>query len=636
MRALRVLLPVALLSVALLAGCSGKGHGPGGEAAPGPLVPVQDRHLEAFNVTGFFSHTLGAGPYGILDGTSVDVPVNLPATAGADGALQMAFTNLGLFLPEIPGCDWSKADLPAQCKVPVIADAGPYYSASTSGENPVPQMEGDNRSTEPAHRLGKFLIDNFVPYGYAVAQVSVLGTGDSTFCMDLMGVNEQAGLNAAVEWLGTQPWSNGAVALTGRSYDGSTPWEAATFGNPHLKTIVPISGLTGQYELMWRNGSAESRGPGLLYAIYAAFTPDGDTEDPREVLCPNYVLGGPEAAASYASGGPNDAAGNHYWTDRYFLDRVLENYRGSIYVIHGLQDWNVDNHMVFPAYKTLVDHGYEVKGLFGQWNHMYPDRPSEHVSTPAGEGHEAYPASVRYDWAQDMLEWFDHYLKGTGPKPELHVEVQDNHGAWRIEGQYPPLDAQAHAYQLGVSLPQTSPGPAVIAPASGAANSLPVGPGVPVPEVPVAFESAPLPAETRYAGQPLLHVWVTPTGSGGQVYAELQDVAPDGTALRIGHAIMDLRFAAGGKTPSPVTPGDRIQARMEFEAFDAAVPAGHHLRLLLSSTGRDYLPASTQAPVAVDTTGASLLTLYTVERGPEAFFTPPAWSGEADATAPQP
>ena len=44
-------------------------------------------------------------------------------------------------------------------------------------------------------------------------------------------------------WLGTQPWSNGKVGMIGKSYDGSTPWQAATFGNPHLATIVPMSGL---------------------------------------------------------------------------------------------------------------------------------------------------------------------------------------------------------------------------------------------------------------------------------------------------------------------------------------------------------------------------------------------------------
>ena len=64
--------------------------------------------------------------------------------------------------------------------------------------------------------------------------MSVFGTGESNHCMDLMGTDEQRGIDAAVTWLGTQSWSNGKVGIIGKSYDGSTPWQAATFGNPHL------------------------------------------------------------------------------------------------------------------------------------------------------------------------------------------------------------------------------------------------------------------------------------------------------------------------------------------------------------------------------------------------------------------
>ena len=60
---------------------------------------------------------------------------------------------------------------------------------------------------------------------------------------------EQRGIDAAVTWLGTQSWSNGNVGIIGKSYDVSTPWRA-TFGNPHLATIVPMSGLIGVHELM--------------------------------------------------------------------------------------------------------------------------------------------------------------------------------------------------------------------------------------------------------------------------------------------------------------------------------------------------------------------------------------------------
>ena len=97
-------------------------------------------------------------------------------------------------------------------KVPVIAEIGPYYN------------DGDVDALTPADRLGRFLIENFVPHGFGVAQVSVFGTGDSNHCMDLMGHDEQAGIKGAVDWLGTQEWSNGKVGAIGKSYDGSTPW----------------------------------------------------------------------------------------------------------------------------------------------------------------------------------------------------------------------------------------------------------------------------------------------------------------------------------------------------------------------------------------------------------------------------
>ena len=42
-----------------------------------------------------------------------------------------------------------------------------------------------------------------------------------------MGTAEQLG-NDAGFWLGAR-WSNGNVAMIGKSYDGSTPWQAAMF-----------------------------------------------------------------------------------------------------------------------------------------------------------------------------------------------------------------------------------------------------------------------------------------------------------------------------------------------------------------------------------------------------------------------
>ena len=50
---------------------------------------------------------------------------------------------------------------------------------------------------------------------------------------------------------------NGNVGIIG-NHMMDQPWQAAMFGNPHLKTIIPFW-VIGAYDLMWRNGSMEER-----------------------------------------------------------------------------------------------------------------------------------------------------------------------------------------------------------------------------------------------------------------------------------------------------------------------------------------------------------------------------------------
>jgi predicted acyl esterase len=597
--------PALLLAAAfvlpLLAGCLGAdGEDDGDTMVPGALVPVEERYLQPYVHEGDWSKVLVPGPYGILPGIGQFIDVAVPFGNG----LPVQKVHMGLFFPDIEGCDWSAASLPEECKVPVLADVGPYYGEPTLG---------DVHATEPANRLGRFLIENLVPHGYAIAQVSVFGTGDSGGCMDLMGEVEQAGVQGAVKFLGEAPWSNGNVGLTGRSYDGSTPWEGAMNGDPHLKTVIPISGLYGQFDLMWRNGSAEFRAPGVLWGLYYAFTYTGNEGNPtlqaqqigENALCPETQIGGAQGALTYVYGSPPAPEQNRYWAERSFRQAVLDNYEGSVYFIHGLQDWNVDPHMAFPFYNELEAKGLEMKGLFGQWGHNYPDRPGEH-------GH------VRWDWAQDLLEWCDFYLKGTGPRPQLHVEVEDDLGQWRIETTFPPPGA----VQTPIGLDDFTPDGDLTL--FGYSDPVGVGgtPGTPAGEEQhvLRWTDAPLNelVDIRIAGQPTLHLSVTPEGPGGQVYAELRD-ATAGTHL--GHAIMDLRYHEGGTTPQTVTPGETIVARMQFFPMDAILPAGHAIELVLAPTGFDYLNSAVNSPVVVHADASSVLTLPVTESGLE--FMPP-------------
>src|SRR5204862_242937 len=93
-----------------------------------------------------------------------------------------------------------------------------------------------------------------VPRGYAVGFVSVTGTGDSGGCFTQGGPQEALDIAAAIDYYGSQPWSNGNVGIMGVSYDGTTPQETWVEAPPHLKTIVPVAGISDLYKYNFVNG----------------------------------------------------------------------------------------------------------------------------------------------------------------------------------------------------------------------------------------------------------------------------------------------------------------------------------------------------------------------------------------------
>jgi predicted acyl esterase len=218
---------------------------------------------------------------------------------------------------------------------------------------------------------------------------------------------------------------------------------------------------------------------------------------------------------------------------------------------------------------------------------------------------------VRFDWAQDLLGWFDYYLKGTGTKPVLRAEVQDNAGAWRVEETYPPKDALWLDNPLSAAT-KGHDGEDLLYGAEDFASG--VG-----SILTYTFPALSADKDLRIAGMTQLQLAVTPTGPGGQAYAILRDAE---TGMHLGHAIMDARYASGGTEMMPVVPGQPLTMMMEFWAMDVILPAGHGLKLQLSATGEDYLPSAVNGPLVLDL-AHSVLKVPTIERGPEAFFTPP-------------
>jgi hypothetical protein len=332
--------------------------------------------------------------------------------------------------------------------------------------------------------------------------------------------------------------------------------------------------------------------------------------DDLDNICPDIVEGIFAGPVTYGMG-ELDPYMENYYNERSHIDKAFQNWNGSIYWIQGMQDWNVDPHQVFGGpigvnwYLDYSAAGYDVRGMLGQWEHNYPDQWTKHNNQESGYGGEAIHNMTRWDWGQDLFEWFEYYLKGAGPKPDNHAQIQRNDGQWRIEELWPPQDATWESIDIA-SCDQQGSNVGGVSVIGGGTQSVTITCG--------GFDQ-----DMHIAGLPTLHLDVTASFDGGQIFAELQDAE---TGLRLGHATMDIRYHAGGYDPQTVFPGQNLVMLMEFQGMDVILPAGHGIKLVLTETGEDYLaPAcGNSCPVSVN---GGTFSFPQIERdGSTVFVTP--------------
>ncbi|TQL52567.1 CocE/NonD family hydrolase [Subtercola boreus] len=80
----------------------------------------------------------------------------------------------------------------------------------------------------------------WVPKGYVCIRVDARGVGNSPGLQAPFSRQQAEDYYDAIEWAGTQPWSNGNVGLWGMSYLAITQHTVASLQPPHLKAMVAL------------------------------------------------------------------------------------------------------------------------------------------------------------------------------------------------------------------------------------------------------------------------------------------------------------------------------------------------------------------------------------------------------------
>jgi uncharacterized protein len=162
----------------------------------------------------------------------------------------------------------------------VIAQAGrPRFSTLTSWESPDPNF--------------------WVAAGYAVVNLNLPGFGDSEGPPSIWRDAQAKAFYEAIEWVAAQPWSSGAVGLSGVSYLAISQYHVAAcraYGGkppPALKAISPWEGFTDLYrDVICAGGVAEVGFPTFWWFLELRGALRGDAAElaANEGALPHHAL----------------------------------------------------------------------------------------------------------------------------------------------------------------------------------------------------------------------------------------------------------------------------------------------------------------------------------------------------------
>jgi uncharacterized protein len=277
-------------------------------------------------------------------------------------------------------------------------------------------------STAPNGRFADFLsLSGALRKGYTYAVVDLPGFGGSSGCGDLGGPIERAAVKRAVEWAATQPWSNGKVALFGKSYDAWTGLMGVADRPLGLEAVVAMEPVYSPYTVDFAHGVRNARSF-LLPGVYAAIdiNPGSLADSPQYQA--NSVIR-PNCYAWTQANWLNDDESAAFWRER---DLPADS-AGSpvpVFLTQGLLETNTVARGSVDYFNALGSPDNKV--WFGQFGHY---RGWEWQTGRGG-------------FIVEVMRFLDEHLKGKSTASTVpRVSVQDSWGRYRAETSWPPADA---------------------------------------------------------------------------------------------------------------------------------------------------------------------------------------------------
>jgi X-Pro dipeptidyl-peptidase len=500
-------------------------------------------------------------------------------------------------------------------KVPVIMDASPYYSTLCRGNDS--ECKADLDGDGLLDKWPLFYDNYFVPRGYAIILLDMVGTNNSTGCPTTNANQDNLSAKQAVNWLNgravarnaagqqvTADWHNGKSGMVGKSYDGSLAMATAVTGVRGLTTVVPISGPTEYYDYTRSNGVV-TRGNN-----YPSFLANVVTNPERRDYCK------PVRDALAANDGDEHGDYTAFWNERSYVKKV-GNITASVFLVHGLNDDNVRPDHFSKFWYELARYDVPRKLWLTQTGHVDPFD------------------FRRAEWVATLHRWMDYWLHGVPngitDEPRVDIEraadVWETHADWPVPstvgtevwlrpdglGLVPAADPVTQSFQDSPTQTQ---------------NTMILNPDTVQPNR-LAYLSAPLTAPLHVSGTPVVKV----RAAADQVDTNLGAILVDyGTAERVNHrasgegivtlttedcwgedsatdnacyrqtqkrvhtadvelvtkGVMDAQNRQSLRTPTPLVPGERYNFDFPLLPEDYVFQPGHRIGVIIVGSYPQY------------------------------------------------
>jgi hypothetical protein len=384
----------------------------------------------------------------------------------------------------------------------------------------------------------------------------------------MFGPTEQADLAEVIEWVGSQPWCTGSVGMSGASYYGRTQLMAAEQQPPSLKAIFAYDAATDAYRDTYFHGGIPSEAMQRIWmsAVHNLNMGSGRLQNRAAMLEKMKTIVG----LKY----PLDC---EFYQERSTWPR-LHKIKIPVYFGCFWGFWNLHLRGAFSGWMG-VD-GVPKRMLIG---------PEPHPRRPVAEYH------------QEMLRWYDHWLKGMdtgvmdGPPIQLWIRGENT---WRPEKEWPLARTDWRELYLG-------------GPAQGLEGTLDwsAGPGGgrDYEYVPgsndwlwgrprLAYRTSRLDRDLEITGPVQLDLWITSSTKDTDFFITLHDEAPDGQTLlltkgwlRASHRAVDPARSRPNQPWHPhttleeLTPGEPALLPIEVISTCNVFKAGHRVRMEIAS-----------------------------------------------------